>query len=79
MTKQAVLQEIDSSPMPGLTSGELARRLHCHEAVIRNVLAELVFTRHGKPPVSKYMVTCDAQGRHFRGDPAPLYAQGAMR
>jgi hypothetical protein len=78
MTRDVVVHVIDARP--GVTAAELAERFACPEAVIRNVLVELIFTRTtDRPPTSKYMVTCDEDGRYFRGDPQPLYDQGAMR
>lgn len=78
MTKQTVLRLLAgrTSPERGLTAAELAAATHTLLPVVRNVLAQLVFTHRNR--VSVYRVTCDARGRHYMGDPSPLYAQGAM-
>lgn len=81
MNRDDVLSKLEgrTTPEQGLTAEELSVLLYSPVAMLRNTLAELVFTRHGKPPVSKFMVTCDEKGRYFHGDPQPLYDQGAMR
>lgn len=78
MTKRTILERLNGreSPERGLTAEELAEMTHAPIAVVRNALAELVFTHSNR--VSVYGVTCDREGRHYMGDPTLLYDAGPL-
>jgi DNA-binding IclR family transcriptional regulator len=69
--REAIMSELAArNGGPGLTARELASFLHAPEAIVRNMLAALVFREK--------CVTCDARGRFSIGEPSALLAAGPM-